>query len=128
MTLTADSRPIACVADVTVAPSPAPVADRALFWSGLGAGERTLIDILAETAARHPNAGAIDDGETTLSYRKLVEEIDAYGRKLTANGVGVGDRVGVRISSGTAELYVAILAILSVGAAYVPVDADDPEE
>ncbi|MGY6652037.1 Pls/PosA family non-ribosomal peptide synthetase [Amycolatopsis sp. TRM77291] len=128
MTLTADSRPIACVADVTVAPSPAPVADRALFWSGLGAGERTLLDILAETAARHPNAGAIDDGETTLSYRKLVEEIDAYGRKLTANGVGVGDRVGVRISSGTAELYVAILAILSVGAAYVPVDADDPDE
>ncbi|AUI59826.1 Pls/PosA family non-ribosomal peptide synthetase [Amycolatopsis sp. BJA-103] len=128
MTLTADSRPIACVADVTVAPSPAPVADRALFWSGLGAGERTLIDIVAETAARHPNAGAIEDGETTLSYRKLVEEIDAYGRKLTANGVGVGDRVGVRISSGTAELYVAILAILSVGAAYVPVDADDPDE
>ncbi|WP_181776307.1 non-ribosomal peptide synthetase, partial [Amycolatopsis pittospori] len=128
MTLTADSRPIACVADITVAPSPAPVADRALFWSGLGAGERTLIDILAETAARHPNAGAIDDGETTLSYRKLVEEIDAYGRKLTANGVGVGDRVGVRISSGTAELYVAILAVLSVGAAYVPVDADDPDE
>ncbi len=133
MTLTADPRPlenpaIACVADVTVAPSPAPVADRALFWSGLGASERTLVDILAETAASHPNAGAIDDGETTLSYRKLVEEIDTYGRKLRANGVGVGDRVGVRISSGTAELYVAILAILSVGAAYVPVDADDPAE
>ncbi|WP_410661054.1 Pls/PosA family non-ribosomal peptide synthetase [Amycolatopsis sp. lyj-112] len=128
MTLTADSRPIPCVADVTVSPSPAPVADRALFWSGLGAGERTLIDILTETAFRHPNAGAIDDGETTLSYRKLVEEIDAYGHKLSANGVGVGDRVGVRISSGTAELYIAILAILSVGAAYVPVDADDPDE
>src|SRR6185312_5910795 len=33
-----------------------------------------------------------------------------------------------RISSGTAELYVTILAVLSTGAAYVPVDADDPEE
>ena len=43
-------------------------------------------------------------------------------------GIGVGDRVGVRISSGTAELYVAILAVLAAGAAYVPVDADDPEE
>jgi non-ribosomal peptide synthetase-like protein len=39
-----------------------------------------------------------------------------------------GDRVGVRIASGTAELYVAILAILAAGAAYVPVDVDDPDE
>ena len=49
-------------------------------------------------------------------------------RRLAGHGVGVGDRVGVRISSGTAELYVAILGVLAAGAAYVPVDADDPEE
>ena len=39
-----------------------------------------------------------------------------------------GDRVGVRMPSGSCELYVAILAVLAAGAAYVPVDADDPEE
>ncbi len=104
------------------------LADRALFWSGLGAGERTLLDILAATAERHPNAAAIDDGTTTLTYRRLLDEIDAYGRRLKSYGVGLGDRVGIRISSGTAELYIAILATLSVGAAYVPVDADDPDE
>jgi non-ribosomal peptide synthetase-like protein len=128
VTLTADTSTFSCVAEVTVAPSLVPTADRALFWSGLGASERTLLDILAETAATHPNAAAIDDGVTVLSYRKLAEEIEAYGRKLRAAGIGLGDRVGVRISSGTAELYVAILGVLSVGAAYVPVDADDPEE
>ncbi|MGW3965454.1 Pls/PosA family non-ribosomal peptide synthetase [Amycolatopsis sp. NPDC005003] len=106
----------------------APVADRALFWSGLGAGERTLLDVLAATAERHPNAAAIDDGTTTLTYRRLLDEIDGYGRRLRGYGVGLGDRVGIRISSGTAELYIAILATLSVGAAYVPVDADDPDE
>ncbi|HEY3470840.1 MAG TPA: amino acid adenylation domain-containing protein, partial [Amycolatopsis sp.] len=111
-------------ADLTLAP----VADRALFWSGLGASERTLLDVLAATAERHPNAAALDDGTTTLTYRRLLEEIDAYGRRLRGYGVGLGDRVGIRISSGTAELYVAILATLSVGAAYVPVDADDPDE
>ncbi|MET8849084.1 Pls/PosA family non-ribosomal peptide synthetase [Amycolatopsis sp. NPDC004625] len=104
------------------------LADRALFWSGLGAGERTLLDVLAATAERHPNAAAIDDGTTTLTYRRLLDEIDAYGRRLKGYGVGLGDRVGIRISSGTAELYTAILATLSVGAAYVPVDADDPDE
>src|SRR4029453_10451113 len=36
--------------------------------------------------------------------------------------------IGVRIPSGTSDLYVAILGILMAGAAYVPVDADDPEE
>ncbi|WP_020672070.1 Pls/PosA family non-ribosomal peptide synthetase [Amycolatopsis nigrescens] len=128
MTLTADSRPLACVAEVTVAPSPAPLADRALFWSGLAASERTLIDILAETAAAHPNAPALDAGGTVLSYRRLAEEIDVVRRRLAAEGIGAGDRVGVRISSGTAELYIAILAVLSAGAAYVPVDADDPDE
>jgi non-ribosomal peptide synthetase component F len=43
-------------------------------------------------------------------------------------GVGTGDRVGVRIPSGHNDLYVAILGTLQAGSAYVPVDADDPEE
>src|SRR5207342_2619070 len=42
--------------------------------------------------------------------------------------IGGGDRVGVRIRSGTLDLYVAIMGILVAGAAYVPVDADDPDE
>ena len=48
------------------------------------------------------------------------------GARLSALGVGPGDRVGVQIESGTAELYVAVLGVLQSGAAYVPVDADDP--
>jgi non-ribosomal peptide synthetase component F len=63
-----------------------------------------------------------------LTYRGLADEIDVLRRRLAAVGIGRGDRVGVRISSGTVELYVAILAVLAAGAAYVPVDADDPDE
>ncbi|WP_435582172.1 Pls/PosA family non-ribosomal peptide synthetase [Amycolatopsis thermoflava] len=102
--------------------------DRALFPGGPAAARRTLLDVLADTAARHPNAAALDDGERVLSYRRLSEEAQALGRRLAAEGVGRGDRVGVRISSGTADLYVAILGVLAAGAAYVPVDADDPDE
>jgi non-ribosomal peptide synthetase-like protein len=39
-----------------------------------------------------------------------------------------GDRIGVRLPSGSRALYVAILSVLRAGAAYVPVDADDPQE
>ena len=89
---------------------------------------RTLLDVLAETVAEHPDEAAIDAGGTVLTYRGLADEVDAVRRRLAERGIGVGDRVGVRISSGTAELYVAILAVLAAGAAYVPVDADDPDE
>ncbi len=47
---------------------------------------------------------------------------------LAARGIGRGDRIGIRMPSGSYSLYVAILATLATGAAYVPVDADDPDE
>ncbi|WP_246858577.1 Pls/PosA family non-ribosomal peptide synthetase [Citricoccus sp. SGAir0253] len=89
---------------------------------------RTLVDILEATAGRHPEAPALDDGETVLSYAELLDEVKAVGRALHAAGLGAGDRIGIRIPSGTVELYVSILATLYIGAAYVPVDADDPDE
>ncbi len=93
---------------------------------------RTLVDILTATAGEYPDAPAIDDGTDVLTYAELLAEVDDTADRLRAAGVRggdrVGDRVGVRIPSGTAELYVTILAVLYAGAAYVPVDADDPDE
>ncbi|WP_208406494.1 Pls/PosA family non-ribosomal peptide synthetase [Amycolatopsis granulosa] len=102
--------------------------ERALFPGGAAAARRTLLDLLAATVVRHPGAAALDDGARVLTYRKLIDEVHALGGRLAAKGVGRGDRVGVRMSSGTADLYVAILGVLAAGAAYVPVDADDPDE
>ena len=101
----------------------------ALYASGDAAPPvRTLMDILETTAAAHPAALALDDGRRRLDYRTLSELVQATVRELGDAGIGRGDRVGVRIPSGTVDLYIAILAILAAGAAYVPVDADDPAE
>ncbi|MEU4832207.1 Pls/PosA family non-ribosomal peptide synthetase [Streptosporangium sp. NPDC023615] len=89
---------------------------------------RTLLDILDETTRRHPHATALDDGRTRLDYTGLRAEAGRVAAELRAAGVGRGDRVGVRVPSGTVGLYVAIVAVLTAGAAYVPVDADDPDE
>jgi non-ribosomal peptide synthetase-like protein len=86
------------------------------------------VDVFVETAGRFPDASALDDGRRSLSYAELLEAATAYAQGMGAAGLGAGDRVGVRIPSGTNELYIAILATLLVGAAYVPVDADDPDE
>jgi non-ribosomal peptide synthetase-like protein len=92
------------------------------------AAPRTLVDVLEATARAHPHAPALDAGSATVDYQALLAEVGTYARTLRELGIGPGDRVGVRVPSGTAELYVAILAVLRTGAAYVPVDADDPEE
>ena len=94
----------------------------------LAAPERTLMDVLRATAAEHPEAAALDDGDVVMTYSDLIAEVDETARWLGATGIGAGDRVGVRMPSGNRGLYVAILSILAAGAAYVPVDADDPDE
>lgn len=89
---------------------------------------RTLIDILREQAARYPQGSAIEDASGALSYRELLARVVATSARLHEAGVRRGDRIGVRMASGSRELYLAILGILAAGAAYVPVDADDPQE
>ncbi|MFC1406685.1 Pls/PosA family non-ribosomal peptide synthetase [Streptacidiphilus sp. N1-5] len=89
---------------------------------------RTLLDVLDATVRSSPLAPALDADGTVLDYRTLREAADATAARLVRRGVGPGDRVGVRVPSGTAELYLAILGVLRAGAAYVPVDVDDPDE
>jgi non-ribosomal peptide synthetase component F len=89
---------------------------------------RTLVDVLEQTTRRCPDALALDDGRRTLTYAELAVEVAAVVDELAGRGVGRGDRVGVRLPSGTVELYVAVLGVLHAGACYVPVDVDDPPE
>ncbi len=89
---------------------------------------RTLVDILQATVQQHPDADAIDNGIESLTYQQLSDRVELVAGRLAGTGIRPGDRVGIRISSGSLDLYVAILAVLRAGAAYVPVDADDPDE
>lgn len=105
------------------------LATRAVYAAGRSAPPpRTLLDILDTTTAAHPDAPALDDGEVSVTYRELGARVARLAGELAEAGVQRGDRVGVRVPSGTIDLYVTILAVLTAGAAYVPVDADDPDE
>ncbi|OFT29999.1 amino acid adenylation protein [Corynebacterium sp. HMSC08F01] len=98
-----------------------------LLRSHLAPPERTLIDVLFASAEAHPGAAAIDDGEV-ITYAELVEEIEQRATAMRTQGVPYRGRVGIRMTSGTRELYLAILSTMRAGCAYVPVDADDPDE
>ena len=114
-------------------PRAQPPQGRALLGSPLLRGQlapppRTLVDIFRETVERHPDVPALDNGATSLTYAEFEEAASDLAEQLHEVGVGPGAKVGVRVRSGTVDLYVAIMAILVAGGAYVPVDADDPEE
>ena len=89
---------------------------------------RTLVDVFHETVAECADAPALDNGATVLTYDELAERAGDLAVRLGQEGIGRGDRVGIRIKSGTLDLYVAIIGTLLAGAVYVPVDADDPDE
>ncbi|MFF6826895.1 Pls/PosA family non-ribosomal peptide synthetase [Streptomyces longwoodensis] len=107
---------------------PDPFPGTARYSGGPAASPRTLVDVFDASVRAHPDEMALDDGTGRLTYRALATEVERLRRRLAAAGVGRGDRVGVRVPSGTNALYVTILAVLAVGAAYVPVDAEDPDE
>ena len=86
-----------------------------LLRGALAPPQRTLIDILRGTAARHPDSPAIDNGREVLTYDELLEAADGVATALREQGIGRSDRVGVG-SPGTTDLYVAILGILVAGA------------
>ncbi|WP_156760413.1 Pls/PosA family non-ribosomal peptide synthetase [Microbacterium karelineae] len=89
---------------------------------------RTLVDILRASATASPDASALEDERGALSYGELLALVNRTADRLHAAGVRRGDRIGVRMPSGDRSLYLGILGILAAGAAYVPVDADDPAE
>ncbi|SNC60228.1 non-ribosomal peptide synthetase terminal domain of unknown function [Kytococcus aerolatus] len=94
----------------------------------LAPAPRTLVDLFLATVASAGDAPAIQAGGSALTYDEFHEASAEVAARLAELGIGRGDKVGVRVPSGTADLYVAIMGVLLAGAAYVPVDADDPDE
>ena len=99
----------------------------AIYSGATATAARTLWTVLESMTGTFPGAIAIDDGQFVLSYRDLLTAARQAGDRLASLGIGAGDRIGIRITPASAELYVFILAVWSVAAAYVPVDIDDPD-
>ncbi|GGX02687.1 non-ribosomal peptide synthetase [Streptomyces lomondensis] len=87
----------------------------------------TLAGLLAEQAARTPDAPALTFEDLTLGYTALHARANRLARLLISRGVGPERLVGVALDRGP-DLVVALLAILRAGAAYVPLDTGYPAE
>ncbi|MEV0691703.1 non-ribosomal peptide synthase/polyketide synthase [Streptomyces sp. NPDC050388] len=92
-----------------------------------GLPHRTLPDTFAAQAARTPDAPAVTAGAEHLTYRQLDERANRLARLLIEAGVGPERFVALALPR-TADLVVALLAVLKSGAAYLPVDPGHPAE
>jgi amino acid adenylation domain-containing protein len=81
----------------------------------------------AEQVVRTPDAPAVSDGATELTYRELDERANQLAHRLIALGVRQDDKVAVFLARSI-DLVVAILATTKAGAGYVPVHEGYPPD
>jgi natural product biosynthesis luciferase-like monooxygenase protein len=88
---------------------------------------RCVHTLIEEQVARTPDAIALADGVSTLSYRELDERANRLAHRLVTMGVQPDARVGVCMER-SADVVVAVVGVLKAGGAYVPLDPDYPVE
>lgn len=108
-------------------------ADQALLahWNATadGGAPDTVLRLFEWQAGATPDATALVSWERSLTYGELDRSANQLAHHLIAAdvGVGAGRWVGVHLEP-SADLVVALLAILKTGAAYVPLDPNFPRE
>ncbi|GMB80018.1 non-ribosomal peptide synthetase [Shinella zoogloeoides] len=78
-------------------------------------------------AATFGDAPAVLDSGRTWTYREMDAAANRFARLLAERGVKPGDRVALLLDR-SAETYIAILAVMKAGAAFVPLAPAFPEE
>ena len=85
----------------------------------------TLTELLERQVARTPRADAVVFEGERLTFAELDARADRFAALLVEHGAGPERFVGVALPR-SADLVVALVAVLKSGAAYLPIDADQP--
>ncbi|MDT5028082.1 MAG: hypothetical protein QOE61_4508, partial [Micromonosporaceae bacterium] len=78
-------------------------------------------------AERKPDAIALVDGAVALTFKEVNARANRLAHRLVADGVAPEQVVAVTLPR-SAEVVVAILALFKIGAIYLPVDRDLPDD
>lgn len=84
-------------------------------------------ELIADRAARHPEACAVTYEGRGMTYRELDRRADALGRELRVRGAGGRPPVAL-LMERSPELIVAMLAVLKAGSAYLVLNPGDPDQ
>jgi amino acid adenylation domain-containing protein len=100
------------------------------FSSGeaVDTGEQTLVDLLTDASERFGEQTALVDADhEPLSYADLRRRTAAVVGGLQHRGIGAESIVGVMLPRSVDQV-IALHAVIHAGAAFVPIDPDEPAE
>ncbi|NUV79194.1 non-ribosomal peptide synthetase [Streptomyces sp. CAI-155] len=92
-----------------------------------GIGTDTVVDRFDLAADRHPDRIALVADGATLTFAQLRDRSRTLAGVLAARGIGPETTVGLAIPRSL-DWVAALFAVLRVGAAYVPLELDHPDE
>ncbi|MEJ6472769.1 amino acid adenylation domain-containing protein [Pseudoalteromonas piscicida] len=78
-------------------------------------------------ARKNPDSLAICLGDQVVTFLDLEEQANQMAAVMQEYGVGVGSYVGICVDTSI-DTYITLLAVLKLGAAYVPLDLSFPSE
>ena len=88
---------------------------------------QTFVSLFKEQVTQVPDAIAVIDAQSSITYQELNRQSDILAVKLRDLGVTDGSFVSIMLPR-TKAFLVAAIAIFKAGGAYVPLDSDIPED
>ncbi|MNJ30821.1 Tyrocidine synthase 1 [compost metagenome] len=89
--------------------------------------DTTVVDLFKESVLRNPHKIAVSMDQIALTYRQLDEKSDALAAFLSSKGMKNSCVVPLVVTHSP-ETVIAILGVLKIGAAYLPIDPEYPVE
>ena len=86
---------------------------------------QSLLDIFVATAERYPDSIAVHAKGGATNFRDLLHKVQRAAEMLIQHNVGYGSRIAI-LGDKDADYIAWMIAALSLGTAYVPLDKDAP--
>ncbi len=99
-------------------------------WSGpepIPLLDDCIHELITAQAERTPDGLAVIDADTSITYAELEARANRWARALQVKGIAAGNVVGICIDRSV-DMIVALLAVLKAGAAYLPLDPEQPSQ
>ena len=88
---------------------------------------KTIVDLFEEKVLSTPLATAVVCDGNRITYEDLNKRANQLANYLLKNGIGKNDLVCI-MTTRSIEMVIGLIAILKVGACYIPVDPKYPKE
>lgn len=89
--------------------------------------EKHIVELFVEQANKHPQKNAIESLDGTITYDEMRKYIERLSYQLKQKGVGKNSHVAI-LTNRSIETVLSIFSIIRLGASYVPIETDYPNE